>query len=179
MPRKKMTLDTLESAFETFRRHGLEVEVKGVSGQPTPLLAEFIEDEPAPERPRIVEQQEGKVVRLELYAKHSMSCAGKVVKDQDGTSRVVGAVVYTYGPGVVYVDKAIAEHLSHQDIVARRADQRTFDGKYRSFVVVKTEHNGNSANVGLCVSDEPGFDGVGFASQMANAQAKSFHLIGG
>src|SRR4030095_16686553 len=74
-------------------------------------------------------------IRVDLCASHTVSSGGQMSKAKDGSTHLVGSGVQTYGPGPVYVSPELAQHLSHQDMLAREQDKRMLDPNPRYHVV--------------------------------------------
>jgi len=154
MPKKKITL---EEAFAIFEQHGLQVEVKAIQvDEPTAQLSDFLESN-AP----VVNTAEpvGKrFLKVTLYAAHTIGTGGQFVTGINGDRHVVDNGVETYGPGVVTVPLELAQHLLHQDGLARQADDRMLSPHMRSFVVIPKITAYGVVNCGIQVSDNNSFD---------------------
>jgi hypothetical protein len=165
MPRKKITL---EEAFAVFEQHGLQVEVKAVQqDQPVAQLSDFLEDVSIPQV-QLPIQVSKKLIKITLYARHSIANGGQLVKQPDGTTHVINNGVESYGPGVIIVPADIAQQLLHQDGLARQADEHLLDRKLRSYVIVPRETQYGTINCGYRVSEDSSFDMSGFLGQLGN-----------
>lgn len=163
MPRRKLTL---EDAFAIFRDHNLQVEVKGIDQSPNPTLADFIEQEINPPKPQPVVVNKS-IVEIDLYCKHSVSSGGEMTVGSDGEKTIQHSGIQTYGPGRVRVPSYLASELLYRDAAARAVDQRTFDGKLRSYTIKRTL----SGYQGICLSEDRDFDLSGYL-----ADHSEFHL---
>jgi len=163
MPKKKITL---EEAFAVFEREGLQVKVEAMQPQkPQIHLEDFLEDTIKEEKPAVV--QTGKrFVKITLYASHSIGNGGEMVVSVDGTKHVINNGVETYGPGVITVPVHLAQHLLHQDMLARRADERTFDHKLRSFAVFPQQMPYGTVNAARLVSTDSSFNIASFVTNL-------------
>lgn len=160
MPKKKITL---EEAFAVFEREGLKVEVKAIQPTiPQPRLEDFLETAEEVQPTAIVLNKS--LIRVTLYASHTVGNGGEIIVGADGNKHVVNNGVVSYGPGVVSVPTYLAQHLLHQDMLARRADHRTFSGETRSFAVSPQRTAYGVVNVARVVSLEPGFDIAGYVT---------------
>src|SRR5262245_29239545 len=144
MPKKKITLS---EAYEVFHQHGLEVEVKAMQVHKDLAFADFIQEEPEPEKP--VLQANKKTVKITLYARHNF---GKVGVGVGGGSSFYDE--HSYGPCVCVVPITIADHLLYQDALARQADDALLDKRLHTYVNVLR----GTKSIGVHVSDQPGFD---------------------
>lgn len=165
MPKRKITL---QEAFDVIHQHGLDVEVKGVvDDTPSPInIADsfVIEKEITPP---VIQQK--KSVKITLYASHTVSCGGFMVgKGED--KHVEGNSIETYGPGVVTVDNDLAQHLLHQDMLARQADERFLDRRMRSYIVMPIRTQNGLVNAGIHVSNDPSFDLSGTLGKLGDNQ---------
>lgn len=163
MPKKKITL---EEAFAVFEQHGLEVEVKAIAAErKVESLSAFLEHSTELEVPLVEENK--KTVRITLFASHSIGIAGEMIV-KDGEKMIVGNSIETYGPGVITVPSHLAQHLLHQDLLARRADDRMLENRVRTYVVrpMRTAHG--TINVAQHVSNDNGFDLSGFLGKMGS-----------
>lgn len=156
MPKRKITL---EEAFAVFEREGLQVEVKAVQlDQEEVPLSDFLEEGQAAPVP-LTEPVNSKMVKITLYAAHSIASGGRIHLDKNGNKVTTNNIVETYGPGVITVPISLAQHLLAQDGLARNADERTFDRKFRSFIIIpRTNSQGISVNAAVQVSDQSNFD---------------------
>lgn len=164
MPKRKITLD---EAFAVFEQHGLQVEVKAVrDDEPTEQLASFLEtgDEPQP----IAEQLSKKTIKVTLFASHSVGNGGEIIVGKDGTKQVVNNGIATYGPGVVTVPAYLAQHLLHQDMLAKRADERMLERKVRQYIVTPRATAYGVVNVARHVSNDSSFDMSGFLGKLGD-----------
>lgn len=165
MPKRKITLD---EAFAVFERHGLQVDVKAVTPPVTyrEQLADFLEEGEAPAPPSTVEYKAS--VRVTLYAQHSVGSGGHL-EGTGAAQHVVHNGVQSYGPGVCTVPGYLAQHLLHQDGLARQADARLLDRKVRSFVIVQKQTTHGLQSVGIQVSEDAGFDLSGFLGTLGQS----------
>lgn len=164
MPKRKITL---EEAYAVFEQHGLEVEVKGIQQQREhePLSA-FLEGESEPDTPVIDEG--GKTLKITLYAAHTVASGGEMVV-KDGAKQVVNNGIETYGPGVVTVPQHLAQHLLHQDLLARRGDERMLDRSMRTYIIRPMHTSQGTINVARHVSNDSGFDLSGFLGRLGDS----------
>lgn len=154
MPRKKRL--TLEESYQ----FTAEAYVPQVSPadlfEPGYIRPAARDREPPPPKPS--RKGEPKLYRVELQAAHTVGSGGQVKKGPDGQASLQGDGVQTYGPGVVYVPSELAQHLSHQDMLAVRQDQRTFDPHPRYHVIgFVRAPNGGEMLVSRDVTDSPDF----------------------
>ena len=168
MPKRKITL---EEAFAVIEQHGLKARIVAVEDnqEPSAALADFLE--PVATAPQQAIPQGKKEVKITLYAAHTVSSGGSVVVNSSGDKSVSGSSIETYGPGVITVPIAIAQQLLHQDALAREADERFLDRKFRSFVVVPKD----GMNVRVPVSEESNFDLSGLLGALGNS-GRSYRL---
>lgn len=161
MPKRKITL---EEAYAVFEQHGLEVEVRGIQQQKQsePLTA-FLEGTQEPEIPIAYEGK--KTVTIPLYAPHSIGNGGETVTI-DGQKQVINNGIETYGPGMVTVPAHLAQHLLHQDMLARRGDERMLENKVRTYVVRPMRTSQGTINVARHVSSDNSFDLSGFLGKL-------------
>lgn len=157
MPKKKITL---EEAFAVFEQHGLEVEVKAIAPErKVESLSAFLESDESVAIPLV---QEGpKSIKITLFAAHTVGSGGEIVI-QAGEKVIINNGIETYGPGVVTVPSHLAQHLLHQDLLARRADERMLENRVRSYIVRPMRTSQGVVNVARCVSVDNGFDLSGF-----------------
>jgi hypothetical protein len=153
MPKRKITLD---EAFAVFEQHGLQVEVKAVIPAETykEQLADFLVQDEIAIEPTVEHKH---LVRVTLHAQHTVGSGGQM----EGTGKnqhVVNNGIQSYGPGICHVPVNLAQHLLHQDGLARQADERLLDRKFRSFVIVQRRTMQGIQNVGINVSEEASFD---------------------
>lgn len=164
MPKRKITLD---EAFAVFEQHGLQVEVKAVrEDEPIEQLSAFLETG-EPSQP-IAEQLSHKTIRVTLFAAHSVGNGGEMIVHKDGTKEVVNNGIATYGPGVVAVPAYLAQHLLHQDMLAKRADERMLERKVRQYVVTPKATMYGVINVARHVSNDSSFDMSGFLGRLGD-----------
>ena len=164
MPKRKITLD---EAFAVFEQHGLQVEVKAVrEDEPTEQLSAFLEtgDTPQP----IAEQVSKKTIKVTLFAAHSVGNGGEMVVGTDGIKHVINNGIATYGPGVVNVPAHLAQHLLHQDMLAKRADERMLERRVRQYVVTPKATALGVINVARHVSNDSSFDMSGFLGKLGD-----------
>lgn len=167
MAKRKLSL---EEAFAVFEQHGLQVSVKAIQSEPPVQLSDFLEDnkEDITKYPPI---RTGKdTVKVTLYAKHTVGSGGELVTNSDGSKQVKNSGIQTYGPGIVTVPTSLAQHLLHQDAVARATDERTFDGKFRSYAIIQK----GSTSVGVQVGETMGFDLSGFLGSLGEQHIQRF-----
>lgn len=164
MPKRKITLD---EAFAVFEQHGLQVEVKAVSADVVnePLSA-FLEQGEEIEQPVI--QESAKHIKVTLFAAHSVGSGGEIKVMPDGSKQVVNSGIQSYGPGVVTVPSHIAQHLLHQDMLARRADDRMLENRVRQYVVTPKRTMQGTINVARHVSNDSSFDMSGFLGKLGD-----------
>lgn len=164
MPKRKITLD---EAFAVFEQHGLQVEVKAVNeSQRNEPLAAFLEQ--SEEAPAIAEQLSAKHIKITLFAAHSIGSGGQITIMPDGSKQVTNSGIQTYGPGVVTVPASIAQHLLHQDMLARRADDRMLENRVRQYVVTPKRTMQGIVNVARHVSNDSSFDMSGFLGKLGD-----------
>ena len=128
MPRRKITI---EEAFATLESAGISVQVKRVD---EPALLNIPESAVSYSDTYGIPQEKlgGKLVKVKLYAKHTVGSSGQ-----------------SYGPGIVTVPSSIAQHLLHQDGLAVDADNKMLDRRQHSYLVVQRTSAGQVVNVGL------------------------------
>lgn len=164
MPKRHMTLD---EAFAVFEREGLEVKVVGLKDSPQKSnINDFIQQEsthssyeldystyPPTRKTKTSETKKG-VVKCDLYTQHSVGCAGKLVDVGLPSQRVEGALYSVYGPGMCEVPIEHAQHILHQDALARQGDARLHDRVSRNYIVesIRTQ-DGRNLNLGFQVAD--------------------------
>ena len=171
MPKRKITLD---EAFAVFEQHGLQVEVKAVQqSAPTTPLSEFLE--PVVEDKPAVQQTNKKTVKITLFATHTVGNGGESVVDSNGNKTVINSGVQTYGPGVCTVPLALAQHLLHQDILAREADERMLEKTMRNYVVMPYYNkDGVMVNRAVNVARDNNFDMSGFLGSISDNNMLQF-----
>ena len=164
MPKRKITLD---EAFAVFEQHGLQVEVKAVSDERVnePLTA-FLEDTTV--KPPIIEELSAKHIKITLFAAHSIGSGGSINIMPDGSKQTVNNGIQTYGPGIVTVPAQLAQHLLHQDMLARRADDRMLENRVRQYVVTPKRTMHGNINVARHVSNDSSFDMSGFLGKLGD-----------
>lgn len=96
-------------------------------------------------------------IRVDLCASHTVSCGGHITVDAHGGHHLTGNGIQTYGPGPVYVSPELAQHLSHQDMLARRQDARTFDPHPRYHVIGFRRGATGETAIGVDVTDNLDF----------------------
>lgn len=97
-------------------------------------------------------------VKVTLYAKHNLTNSGELA---DGTKRLVGSDLVTYGPGVATVPEYLAAQILKQDQDARLGDERFRSTEQRSYVIVQRRGSSGTGKFGLRVPNEildSGFD---------------------
>jgi hypothetical protein len=164
MPKKKITL---EEAYAVFEQHGLEIEVKALA--PTPQresLTSFLDVEP--EQPSAVIAEDKKTLKITLYAAHTIGNGGEIITERDGTKHVINNGIVQYGPGVVTVPLHLAQHLLHQDLLARRGDDRMLDNRMRTYVIRPMRTAQGTINVARQVSNNNSFDLSGFLGKLGD-----------
>jgi hypothetical protein len=162
MPKKKITL---EEAYAVFEQHGLEVEVKAIAPSPQKeSLASFLDIEPEQQGAVIAEDK--RTLKITLYAAHTIGNGGETITERDGTKHVVNNGIVQYGPGVVTVPLHLAQHLLHQDLLARRGDERMLDNRMRTYVVRPMRTSQGTINVARQVSNDTNFDFSGFLGKL-------------
>ena len=139
MPKRKITI---EEAFSVLERAGINVQVKKPDvEEPAPVAKQRIDYS---KTYGVVQENSGvKLVKVTLYAKHTVGSNGQ-----------------SYGPGVITVPSTIAQHLLHQDGLAREADDKMLDRQQHSYLVVQRTSAGQAVNVGLEV-DSQVLDNIG------------------
>lgn len=152
MPRRKISI---EEAFKVLEEAGIPLQVK----QGDTVLPERIPVDTNTQHAPIAKQADvsrltkGKLVKVTLFAKHSVGSGG-VATVHDGEKMVEHAGVQTYGPGVCVVSAELASHLLSADAAARAADARMLEREQRSYLIVqRVSNDGSRANVGLSVPD--------------------------
>jgi hypothetical protein len=96
-------------------------------------------------------------IRVDLCASHTVSSGGQMVVAKDGSTHLMGSGVQTYGPGPVYVSPELAQHLSHQDMLAREQDRRMLDPNPRYHVVGFRRGQAGETAVGVDVTNNLDF----------------------
>lgn len=139
MPRRKITI---EEAFATLESAGINVQVKKPDVD-EPVILDTIKPSYGNTYGIPQETLGGKLVKVKLYAKHTVGSSGQ-----------------SYGPGVVTVSSSIAQHLLHQDGLAVEADAKLLDRQQHSYLVVQRQSAGQVVNVGLEV-DSQVLDNIG------------------
>jgi len=155
MPKRKISI---EDAFAALEAAGIQVQVKKVAEQPQPQQRklDYTQYPPVP----VVAQVFDSHVKITLYAKHMVGSGGCLTTTADGSQQVQEAGVASYGPGVVTVPVELAQHLLHQDSLARQADAAMLDNTAKRYVVAERYSNdGILARVGIPVT-ETVFDNV-------------------
>ncbi len=146
MPRKKITL---EEAFAVFEQHGLQVKVQAVTEPDIVVPSE----EPI-KKVHTPTKLGNNTVKIALYAKHSVGSGG-MMTGLKGEQQIEHAGVETYGPGIAYVPVALANHLLHQDALARQSDERMLDRQQRCYVVApRVGPSGQRSNVAVQVTED-------------------------
>ena len=139
MPRRKITI---EEAFATLESAGIPVQVKKpdveIPASSDTVKANYSDPYGIPQ-----EKLGGKLIKVKLYAKHTVGSSGQ-----------------SYGPGVITVPASIAQHLLHQDGLAVEADNKMLDRQQHSYLVVQRTSEGQVVNVGLEV-DSQVLDNIG------------------
>lgn len=173
MPKRKISV---EEAFAALEQAGIQVQVKKVSEEiPLSKLEDFLEKAVEPSVLPVQGRIGSTTVKLMLYAKHTVGSGGSIIKLNDGSDSLQNAGIETYGPGICYVPASLAQHLAHQDALARKADDRLHDRKFRSYVVVQRSGGNGVQNVGIQVSDDIDFD---LSAYIGSLDARNFHHIG-
>lgn len=163
MPKRKITL---EEAYAVFDQHGLEVEVRGIQqSKAVEPLVSFLENEGEIERPQVEEGK--KTVKITLFAAHTIGNGGEIVTSH-GQTRLINNGIIQYGPGIVTVPTHLATHLLHQDLLARRSDERLLESKVRTYAVLPIQTANGSINVARHVSSDSSFDLSGFLSKLGD-----------
>lgn len=162
MPKRKITL---AEAYGAFEEQGLQVEIRAIDKQPVETLADFIEQPVTPvvAAPVVTANKRAKMVRVVLHATHTIGSGGENLGTPQ-RPQIVNNGVLSYGPGVVDVPEHLAQHLLHQDQLARAADDRTFDRNVRSYVVMLD----GTRNVGRYVSRDNNFDLSGLLGSLGD-----------
>jgi hypothetical protein len=164
MPKRKITLD---EAFAVFERHGLQVEVRAVKDDtPTEQLSAFLEVEEG-EQPT-TEELSNKWIKVTLFAAHTVGSGGSITVMPDGSRQVINNGIQTYGPGIVTIPANIATHLLHQDMLARRADDRMLESRVRQYVVVPRRTVNGTINCARHLSNDASFDMSGFLGKLGD-----------
>lgn len=177
MPRKKISLDdiSLDQAFQRIQREGIEIEVKGVKREEVFVkshIEDFI-DTPQITTPTPIGK---KFVEIDLYATHTVGSGGSLVGDAKQES-VVGNSFEQYGPGRrIRVPIDLAQHLLHQDMLARRADDRFLNPQRRTYVVARVRDSTGIKHIGSDVTGQFGDDLSGALAAMGDHQ---LHIIKG
>lgn len=146
MPRRKITL---EEALEVVRQAGLAVQpVSDAAVVPISEPDKVLDYTQYPPKPRpSIEAQPVQVprpreVHVVLYARHTIAAAAN------------GGTMQAYGPGRCSVSPELADHLLHQDMLARQADDNMLSRQFKSYLVVeKVNSTGQKAAVGIPVHD--------------------------
>jgi len=153
MPRKKITL---EEAYGVFEEHGLQVKVEAIAIPDNSELPQktkassttygLIKDSPT--------KVGNSTVKIMLYARHSVGSGG-IMTVADGDKHIENAGVQSYGPGVSYVPATLANHLLHQDGLAKQADKRMLDREQHFYIAVpKIGPGGQRSNAGIQVNED-------------------------
>lgn len=165
MPRKKITI---EEAYAVFEREGLKVKVESMIPEtPKARLQDFLED--SEEVIPIAEPVGKKFIKVTLYASHSIGNGGETIVKPDGTKEVINNGIETFGPGIVTVPAHLATHLLHQDMLARQADERTYDRKLRSFAVFPQRTSYGVVSSARLVSTDSSFDIAAYVASLPSA----------
>src|SRR5437870_803439 len=111
MPKRKMSI---EDAFKVLEEAGISLQVR----QQEAVLPERIPVNEAVHVTKVVTASPkpvlGKLVKITLFAKHSIGSGG-VTTVHDDEKMVEHAGVQTYGPGVCTVSAELASHLLSAD----------------------------------------------------------------
>lgn len=162
MPRRKIRLEdiTVQDAFARLEMENLDIQVKGIrQGLPPPVPLDTIMELPAsPYAEPARSRREKKTMKVTLFCRHYVGCGGKLVNEGLPTQHVEGNTHMEFGPGIVDVPLELAAELMSQDQRARIADERAYDGKFRSFIVTPTRVGGKMVYAGVCVSENGPFD---------------------
>lgn len=165
MPKRKISID---EAFKVLEEAGIPLQVK----QQEAVLSERIPvNDTSVKSATVPKPVLGKLVKITLFAKHSIGSGGTVTGE--GTEKVVEhAGVQTYGPGICIVNSELASHLLSADGAARAADARMLDREQHSYLIVqRVGTDGSRANVGLGVPD-------GFLDErLSNLPLELMHLV--
>ncbi len=154
MPRRKITL---EEAFAVFEQHGLQVEVKAVQqDQPEVPLSSFLE--PVEVSAPVPQTVSKKLIKITLFAQHTVGSGGQTVRNSKGDSDVVNNGVETYGPGICTVPIYLAQHLLYQDALARAADDRMLEKTMRNYIIVPKVTSQGVVNCGILAAVDSSFD---------------------
>ena len=140
MPKRKITI---EEAFAALDSAGISVQVKkpDVPDIEEPVVAPTVSYSEVYGIPQ--EKLGGKLIKVKLYAKHTVGSNGQ-----------------SYGPGIITVPSSMAQHLLHQDGLAVDADNKMLDRQQHSYLVVQRQSAGQVVNVGLEV-DSLVLDNIG------------------
>lgn len=151
MPKRKISI---EDAFKVFEEAGIPLQVKQADTvQVLPDRIPVDADVRTVKRADVSQLTKGKLVKITLFAKHSVGSGGVAVV-HDGEKMVEHAGVQTYGPGVCIVTADLASHLLSADGAARAADARMLEREQRSYLIVqKMSADGSRANAGMQVPD--------------------------
>lgn len=160
MAKRKLTID---EALTFLKTQGVSVRVDSLTHE-LPRKAESIllevpkEAQSISPRDRLNVKSLPKLVRIALYAQHSVGSGGSLSVNQD---QIENAGVQTYGPGICMVPRELVSHLVYKDQVARQADERMLEKTQRSYIILQ-RHNpsGQQASIGLRLPDGVDFDGV-------------------
>lgn len=170
MPKKKITL---EEAYAVFEQHGLEIEVKALAPPPQKeSLSSFLDI--AEEQQSAVITEDKRTLKITLYAAHTIGNGGEIITENDGTKHVVNNGIVQYGPGIVTVPLHLAQHLLHQDLLARRGDDRMLDTRMRTYVVRPMSTSQGTINVARQVSNDTNFDLSGFLGKLGDSGIYQF-----
>jgi hypothetical protein len=146
MARRKITV---EDALRVLEEAGIPLQAKVIEVQPPPVAPVSKISQPAR-----ATQVLDKLVKITLYAKHSVGSGGRQVI-VDGEKQVENAGVQTYGPGICTVPSALANHLLSADQTARAADARMLEREQRSYIVAQRRNpDGYVTNVALQIPTE-------------------------
>jgi NifU-like protein involved in Fe-S cluster formation len=155
MAKRKISID---EAFKVFEEAGIPLQAKpvDVSQQlPTQIPVEdAAHTAKATQHNNVAKLTNNKLVKVTLFAKHSVGSGGTATVNADGDKVVEHAGVQTYGPGICIVNADLASHLLSADQSAKAADARMLEREQRSYLIVqRVSNDGSRANVGMAVPD--------------------------
>ena len=154
MAKKKISIGEVEKAFAILEQAGIQVQaVQPVQQEEVVQVPKVRKGQIFP-TPSSALQQQGRMVKVSLWAKHSIGNGGFTVVGPDG-KQVEQAGVQSYGPGVCMVPAEYVGHLVKQDQLAKQADDNMLDRTQRSYMVVrKVTPDGYTANSSVPVPSD-------------------------
>ena len=156
MAKKKISIGEVEKAFAILEQAGIQVQaVQPVQQEEVVQVPKVRKGQIFPTPSSVLaEQQQNRMVKVNLWAKHSIGSGGFTVNGPDG-KQVEQAGVQSYGPGVCMVPVEYVGHLVKQDQLAKQADDNMLDKTQRSYMVVrKMSPDGHAVNASIAVSND-------------------------